>query len=179
MPIVLKDSTGSNAVVRIGDGTPDFHWGLSNNVTWRGLSFYALLDAQVGGENYNQTRQRMYQWGRSGDVDQNGKPQALKKPVDYYANLYAGNDPTDYFVEDASFVKLREMSVSYQLNGRLLNSISRFGAKGATLSLIGRNLLTFSDYRGYDPEVGNTLVRLDSFDYPRYRTFSGSFQIVF
>jgi TonB-linked SusC/RagA family outer membrane protein len=179
MPIVLKDSTGSNAVVRIGDGNPDFHWGLSNNVSWRGLAFYALVDAQVGGQNYNQTRQRMYQWGRSGDVDQNGKPQELKKPVDYYAQLYAGNDPTDYFVEDASYVKVREMSVSYQLSGRLLSGISRFGARGATISLIGRNLLTFSDYSGYDPEVGNTLVRLDSFDYPRYRTFSGSLQVVF
>ncbi len=179
MPIVLRDSTGSNAVVRMGDGNPDFHWGLSNNVTWRGVSFYALVDAQVGGHNYNQTRQRMYQWGRSGDVDQTGKPQELKKPIEYYISLYAANSPTDYFVEDAGYVKLRELSVSYALTGQLLNAISRFGAKGATVSLIGRNLLTFSDYSGYDPEVGNALVRLDSFDYPRYRTFSGSFQIVF
>jgi hypothetical protein len=179
MPIALRDSTGSNAVVRIGDGNPKFHWGLSNNVTWRGMSFYGLVDAQVGGQNYNQTRQRMYQWGRSGDVDQVGKEQELKKPIEYYIALYSAADPTDYFVEDAGYVKLRELSVSYQLSGRLLGTISRFGAKGATLSLIGRNLLTFSDYSGYDPEVGNTLVRLDSFDYPRYRTFSGSFQIVF
>jgi TonB-linked SusC/RagA family outer membrane protein len=179
MPIALRDSTGSNAVVRIGDGNPKFHWGVSNNVTWRTMSFYALVDAQVGGQNYNQTRQRMYQWGRSGDVDQAGKQQELKKPIEYYIALYAANDPTDYFVEDAGYVKLRELSVSYQLTGRLLGAISRVGAKGATVSLIGRNLLTFSDYSGYDPEVGNTLVRLDSFDYPRYRTFSGSLQIVF
>jgi TonB-linked SusC/RagA family outer membrane protein len=179
MPIIMRDSTGSNAVVRIGDGNPDFHWGLSNNVSWRGIAFYALVDAQVGGQNYNQTRQRMYQWAKHGDVDQNGKTQELKKPIEYYIALYQANDPTDYFVEDAGYVKLREASISYQLSGRLLNAVSRFGARGATLSLIGRNLLTFSDYSGYDPEVGNTIVRLDSFDYPRYRTFSGSFQIVF
>ena len=179
MPIVQRDSLGSNAVRRIGDGNPKFHWGLSNNVAWRGVSFYALVDAQVGGQNYNQTRQRMYQWARHGDVDQNGKPQELKKPIEYYSTLYAGNNPTDYFVEPAGYVKLREASVSYQLSGRMLAAVSRVGAKGATLSLIGRNLLTFSNYSGYDPEVGNTLVRLDSFDYPRYRTFSGSLQLVF
>ena len=47
------------------------------------------------------------------------------------------------------------------------------------MSLIGRNLFTSTDYRGYDPEVGNTLVRLDSFDYPRYRTVTGSVEITF
>jgi TonB-linked SusC/RagA family outer membrane protein len=179
MPIVLKDEVGNNEVVRIGNGNPDFHWGLSNSVGWRGIELYALVDAQVGGQNYNQTRQRMYQWARHADVDQAGKPQPLKKPVEYYVSLYAANDPTDYFVEDAGYVKLREVSLSYRLTGPALNAISRFGARGATLSLIGRNLFTSTDYRGYDPEVGNTLVRLDSFDYPRYRTFSGSLQITF
>ncbi|HEX2723699.1 MAG TPA: SusC/RagA family TonB-linked outer membrane protein, partial [Gemmatimonadaceae bacterium] len=108
MPIVLRDSTGNSAVVRIGDGNPDFHFGVSNNLSWRDLTVYGLVDASVGGQVYNRTNQRMYQWGRSADVDQAGKEQDLKKPIEYYVNLYAANDPTDYFVEDAGFVKLRE-----------------------------------------------------------------------
>jgi hypothetical protein len=179
MPITFKDAGGSSALVRIGDGTPDFRFGVSNNVTWRNLSAYALVDAQAGGQVYNQTRQRMYQWARHGDVDQVGKPQPLKKPIEYYVALYSANDPTDYFVEDASYLKLREVALSYRLTGRLLNALSTVGARGATISVIGRNLLTSTDYRGYDPEVGNALVRLDSFDYPRYRTFSGSLQLTF
>ena len=179
MPIVLKDDVGNNQVVRIGNGNPDFHWGISNNVSWRGFEVYALVDAQVGGQNYNQTRQRMYQWARHGDVDQVGKPQELKKPIEYYVALYAANDPTDYFVEDAGYIKLRELALTYRLSGAALSAVNRFGARGATLSLIGRNLLTSTNYRGYDPEVGNTLVRVDSFDYPRYRTFSGSLQVTF
>ena len=179
MPIKQRDSTGSDAVVRIGDGTPDFHWGVSNNVSWKSWDFYALLDANVGGHAYNQTNQRMYQWARSADVDQAGKPQELKKPIEYYVALYSANDPTDYFVEDASFVKLREVSVRYRITGRPLSWFSRFGATGASVSLIGRNLMTFTNYKGYDPEVGGTLVRLDSFDYPRYRTFTGSIEFIF
>ncbi len=179
MPITIRDATGSNAVVRIGDGNPDFKWGVSNSVSWRSFDIYALVDAQVGGQAYNQTNQRMYQWAKSADVDQTGKAQELKKPIEYYVNLYAANNPTDYFVEDAGFVKLREVSLRYRITGRPLSWFSRLGATGASISLIGRNLMTFTDYKGYDPEVGGTLVRIDSFDYPRYRTFTGSIEFIF
>jgi TonB-linked SusC/RagA family outer membrane protein len=183
MPITLKDAGGNATVVRIGDGTPDFHVGWTNNVTWKDLSFFALLDAQKGGQVYNQTTQRMYQWGRHADVDQTGKPQELKKTVDYYVALYAANDPTDYFVQPGGFVKLREMSVRYKLPATTLGALTRVGARGVTLGLVGRNLLTWTDYRGYDPEVSDsdfpTTIKLDSFGYPRYRTFTGSVQIDF
>lgn len=179
MPITLKDAGGSAAVVKIGDGNPDFRVGLSNSVNWKNWSLYGLLDFQKGGQLYNQTNQRMYQWGRSADVDQAGKPQELKKPVEYYIALYAANDPTDYFVEDAGYVKLREMSVRYRFGSRFQRVLSRMGASSASVAVIGRNLLTFTDYKGYDPDVGGTIVRQDSFDYPRYRTITGSFEITF
>jgi hypothetical protein len=121
----------------------------------------------------------MYQYGRSSDVDQAGKPQDLKKIVDYYVNLYSANNPVDYFVEDAGFVKLREVSVRYQLPRSFAGALSKIGATGASLSLIGRNILTWTNYKGYDPEVGTNIVRLDSFDYPRFRTFTSSVEITF
>jgi hypothetical protein len=179
MPIVLRDATGNTAVVKIGDGNPDFHYGFSNNVSWKDLTVYALIDATVGGQVYNQTNQRMYQWARSADVDQTGKPQELKKPIEYYVNLYAANDPTDYFVEDAGFVKLREVSLKYRLPSSLTASMARMGVSGVSVSIIGRNLKTWTGYKGYDPEVGGTIQRLDSFDYPRYRTFTGSIELTF
>jgi len=178
-PITLRDSTGSNALVRIGDGNPDFHFGVSNNVQWKDFSFYALVDANVGGQLYNRTNQRMYQYGRSADVDQVGKPQELKKPTDYYVALYAANDPTDYFVEDAGFVKVREVSVGYRVPTSVLGRFGRVGVEGMRLNLIGRNLFTFTDYKGYDPEAGGAIVRMDSFGYPRYRTITGSVEITF
>ena len=179
MPIKELDSEGNAAVVKMGDGNPDFHWGISNQVTWRNFDFYALVDANVGGDVYNQTNQRMYQYGRSADVDQAGKREELKKPVDYYVNLYSANDPTDYFVERAGFLKLREVSVRYRLGSGIIDKVAQLGVKGVSLSLIGRNLFTSTPYSGYDPEVGGTIVRLDSFDYPRYRTITGSIEINF
>ncbi|HEX6630747.1 MAG TPA: SusC/RagA family TonB-linked outer membrane protein [Gemmatimonadaceae bacterium] len=179
MPITQLDAAGNPAVVNIGDGNADFHFGVSNTFRWRDLSVYALVDAQVGGNAYNQTRQRMFQYGRHGDVDQAGKPQELKKPVDYYSQLYNANSVVDYFVEDAGFVKLRELSLAYTVPTAALNRFGNLGVEGLRLSLIGRNLLTFTDYKGYDPEVGSALTRLDSFDYPRYRTITGSVEITF
>jgi len=77
-------------------------------------------------------------------------------------------------------VKLREMSVTYRVPGTFLRKL-RVGAEAMRLSLIGRNLLTFTDYKGYDPEiaVNGGLARLDSFAYPRYRTFTGSVSVEF
>ncbi|MBA3890216.1 MAG: SusC/RagA family TonB-linked outer membrane protein [Gemmatimonadaceae bacterium] len=182
MPITLKEGTAP-LVVPIGQSNPDFHVGLTNNVAWRNFGLYTLLDAQKGGQVYNRINQRMYQYGRSADVDQAGKQQELKKPVEYYVSLYAANDPTDYFVEDAGFVKLREVALRYRFGDRMLAPLARFGARGVTAAVIGRNLFTWTPYGGYDPEVNGasrpTTVRLDSFDYPRYRTITGSIQLDF
>jgi hypothetical protein len=179
MPIVRLDSTGQQAVVRIGTGNPKLHYGVSNSVDWRSFHFYGLLDTQIGGNIYDATNQRMYQYQRSADVDQAGKPDDLKKPIDYYSLLYNGNNVVDWFVEPGGFVKLREVSARYDVPRRLLSRISGNRATGGSLSLIGRNLLTWTRYSGYDPEVGTVTNRLGGFDYPQYRTFTAVLQLEF
>ena len=179
MPIVRRDSTGQQAIIKIGSGNPRFHYGVSNNVTWKGFQIYGLLDTQMGGNIYNQNNQRSYQYNRSSDVDQTGKPDSLKKTVDYYALVYNGNAIEDWFVEPGGFVKLREISVRYQIPRRLLARIPGNRGVGASFSVIGRNLKTWTKYKGYDPEVGTVINRLDSYDYPQYRNFTGVLQIQF
>ena len=71
----------------------------------------------------------MYQYQRSRDVDQAGKAQELKKPIEYYISLYSANDPTSHFVEDASFVKLRELSLKYRLPRSFSRALARLGAR--------------------------------------------------
>lgn len=179
MPIAELDATGSQALVQIGQGNPNYRWGMNHSVTWKQFDFFALIDVQSGGNAYNATNQRMYQWARSADVDQAGKPQALKKPIEYYVALYNATNPSDYFVENNGFVKLREVSIRYRFSARVVGLLGGMGVRDASASLIGRNLLTWTKYKGYDPEVGGTIVRLDSFDYPRYRTFTGAITLNF
>jgi hypothetical protein len=93
--------------------------------------------------------------------------------------VYNGNAIEDWFVEPGGFVKLREVSVKYQIPKRFVARIPGNRGVGASLSLIGRNLKTWTRYKGYDPEVGTVLNRLDSYDYPQYRNFTGVFQIQF
>jgi TonB-linked SusC/RagA family outer membrane protein len=178
-PIVMLDSTGQQAVVKIGSGNPRFHYGISNNVNWLGLQFYGLLDTQVGGNIYNQNNQRSYQYQRSADVDQVGKPDSLKKTIDYYSLVYNGNAIEDWFVEAGGFVKLRELSVAYNVPSKYMRRIPGNRAVGATISLVGRNLKTWTRYKGYDPEVGTVINRLDSYDYPQYRNFSAVLSLKF
>lgn len=180
MPIPLTNEDGTRALVRTGDSNPTFRWGFSNQVQVGRLAIYGLLDSQVGGDVYNATKQRMYQWQRHGDEDQHNKPEENKKPVAYYTGpLYNGNANIDWFVEDGSYVKLREVALRYRLDGSRIGLLQRVGMDNAALSLIGRNLLTWTNYSGYDPEIGTTLNRRDNFNYPNYRTLTGSVEITF
>jgi hypothetical protein len=179
MPIQLRDSLGNPAVVRIGDSNADFSLGFSGQLRWGNLSVYALVGAQIGGHTYNRTKQRMYQWARSRDVDQAGKPDALKKPAQYYAFLYDGNNVNNQFVEPGGFVKLRELSIRYRLTPSQLRPLARLGVRGVSIAVIGRNLFTATDYSGYDPEIGSAILRLDDFVYPRFRTITASAELEF
>ncbi len=171
----------------IGDGNPDWNASFATNFRWRGLSVATLLDASVGHDIYNGTRQ----WGlrelRGGDVDQAGKSDAEKKPIGYYSMLYNVNADNSFFVEKGDWLKIREVSLGYTLPQSIMEDVFKGRLDRITLNLIGRNLLTFTDYRGYDPEVGESggdigstaINRQDSFGYPNFRTLTASLEIVF
>jgi TonB-linked SusC/RagA family outer membrane protein len=178
IPILELDEGGNSAVRRIGSSNPDLNWGVSSNLQWGGLSFYALVNAQVGGNIYNRTNQRMYQYFRSGDTDQAGRPDELKKTTDYYTALYASNLINEWFVEPADYVKLREVSLRYTVPSGLLR-LPGVSLDGLTLFAVGRNMFTFSGYSGYDPEAGTPLQRIDSFVYPQFRTITTGLEIRF
>ncbi len=181
------DAFGDTVVtnfLKIGNTIPDLNWGLGTNVRIGGFNIYGLFDAQVGGDVYNNTRQ----WGarelNAVEVDQRGKEDGLKKPIDYYNALYAVNAINSHYAEDASYVKLRELSVRYTFGRSQLEGVFGGLLKRVTLAFIGRNLITWSDYSGFDPEVStqgseSAVFRFDGFGYPNYRTLTGSVEIEF
>jgi hypothetical protein len=92
------------------------------------------------------------------------------------------------YMEDGTFTKLREVSVAYHLDQGLLSRVPGLGTvSGVTLRLSGQNLYTWSDYPGYDPDVGGTggmtgsavIERMDFYGYPHMRTFTGTVEVVF
>jgi TonB-linked SusC/RagA family outer membrane protein len=179
VPFIERDEAGVFALAEIGDANPSFNLGWSNNIRWRGVQLFTLFDAKVGGDVYNNTRQWPYRDNMSPDQVQAGKPDERKKPIDYYEALYNTNSLNSHFVEDGSYVKLREVSLSYRFSQSALNSfLAPLGLSSLSLEVIGRNLLTFTGYSGDDPEVGGTGAGgatenpYDGFRYPNFRTFT-------
>lgn len=181
MPIRYKDAEGTDQF-KIGDVNPDFSFGFANNLRYKGLNLYVLFDGVQGGDIYNFTKQWMFQDERHGDIDQAGKANPV--PVAFFsAGLYNGLVGSDYFVEDGSYVKLREISLGYSLTPELMQklSLSRI-ARGAKIALIGRNLYTWTSYSGFDPEVtsGNDFnFKIDGFRYPQFRTITAQVELSF
>jgi TonB-linked SusC/RagA family outer membrane protein len=195
MPMRLRDSTGAPAQVALGNSSPDFHAGWSTNFSYKRFSAYGLLDGAFGRKLWNEG----YHWAlgdfMSGTVDQAGVSVEDAKPIGYYyragpasiggssgvGGLYNVLGPTNESVEDASYVKLRETSLNYNLGA--------VGGQGNwTVGVVGRNLYTWTKYRGYDPEVGRAggalagqsgsqlnnaaLNGVDYFSFPNLRTFT-------
>ncbi len=180
MPIKYVDDEGSDFVV-IGNVIPDFTVGLTSNFRWKGLSIYMVIDSQIGGDIYNETRQWTYREYRWETHDQRGKKYYEKKPMAYYDILYDTNDVNSEFVENGTYVKLRELSINYRFDKKALSGFAGgiFGNifHAITFGVRGRNLITLTKYSGFDPEVGNVEQRVDNYVYPHFRQITGVVEI--
>ena len=195
--IPFVDAKG-NKVVQIGDVNPDFNASFTTTLRYKGFSAYALVDWVQGGNIYNATRQWPFFENRDRLVDQSSKPNANcagskdphcpystgKKPIEYYQALYNGINPVDFFVEPGTYVKVKELNVSYTFSQSQVEKLHIGGVTSLRIGVIGRNLFTFTKYSGYDPEVAGLSgdpysFRIDGFSYPNFRTFTGFMEINF
>ena len=183
IPVKFYDAEEETDLVQIANALPDFSLGFNTTFRYKGFQLYMLWGAQIGGDVYNFTKQWSYRDGRSADQDQGGKSEGMKKSTTYYEVLYDATGKNSHFVEDATYLKLRELSVGYTLNRQQLSSVFGNMLHSLSASIIGRNLLTFTGYSGFDPEVGDgldpTLYRVDNFNYPAFRTIRAKLEFQF
>lgn len=180
-PINFVDEEG-NEIHKIGQTLPDMNLSFSSNFTYRGLNVYFLLDSVLGRDIYNRTRKWAARDNMAGEMDQAGKPVEKRKPINYYQTLYATNETSSHWVEDGSYLKLRELNIGYTFDQTQLAPLFGTIVDELTFSLIGRNLLTFTEYSGFDPEVGSGSANIygyDDFNYPNFRQIAGSINITF
>ena len=177
------DNNGVADLDKIGDGNPDFRMALSSTLSWRWFSAYVLFDWKQGGDVYNYTHQYTFRDNMAIEFDQYNVPDDQKKTIDYYSTFYRNTTVNDYFVEDGTFVKLRELSLYATFGSKDLGDFFGRYFKQLKLGVIGRNLMTWTHYSGYDPEVASgsdlTNYPFDNFGYPNYRTVSGSLTVKF
>lgn len=169
---IVKDENGipQRAEDRkiIGDPNPDFTASLINEFEiHKNWSVRAQFDAVVGNDVFNFTRRlaSLFVFGTLKDYERELRGEL---PKGYNAATFR---IFENWIEDGSFVKLRELSVAYTLHPRNL------GVRSVRLSLIGRNLFSIDSYSGYDPEinVGGQRTAVRGFDFvevPIPRSFS-------
>lgn len=172
---VQRDANGlpSGTTLRkvLGDPNPDYTASFVNDFTYKKLSLHIQLDAVHGGEVWNadwRTRQGV---GNGKVAEQEDLGQL---PRGYIAGVYATEE---WRIDDGSFVKLREISLSYNLG-----KVSF--VKDLTVNVSGRNLISWDNYKGYDPELNSggqsTILRnIDFGSVPIPRTFSLGLQAKF
>jgi outer membrane receptor protein involved in Fe transport len=149
----LRDPVGQ----KIGDPNPSLVVAFVNDFEiFKNLTVHVQLDGMFGQDVFNFTR-RILETPAFGNGKEYEKELSGQVAVGYFNNR---RTIFEEYVEDASFVKLRELSVSYRLDQDFIKNL---GLRSLEVTLSGRNLLSFDNYSGYDPEVNaasqSTLVR--------------------
>ena len=177
----------------IGNPNPDFSWGFTNNFTYRNWDLNIFFQGSHGGEIFNMTNVQL----NNGDAN---------TTYDYYENAWTPtntntDDPrvgnssfreiSSRFVEDGSYVRLKNVSLGYNFPKHL---IAKLRLEKLRLSVSAQNLLTFTKYSGLDPEVNyygadggtsgnntatNTIRGFDFGNYPTVRSFTFSLNLTF
>ncbi|WP_339659309.1 TonB-dependent receptor [uncultured Polaribacter sp.] len=173
----------------IGDPTPDFTFGLTNNFKYKDWDLNVFVQGSQGGEILNLTNVQLYN-GDSNSVrdilnswTETNTTSNIPKAVASRGKIISSR-----FVEDGSYVRLKNIALGYNLP---TDVAEKFGLKNLRLALSAQNLLTFTNYSGLDPEVSyfggggqstgetNVVKGHDFGNYPTIRSVSFTVNIKF
>ena len=158
---------------------PNFRIGLSSSLSYKNISFYTLWKWKQGGDIYNKTAQNLVRDNRNIIMDQVDKDPEEMKTTAYYNGFYNGGEINEYWIEDGSYIRLSEASLSYRFTKNNLGKLGNY-VKSVNISLIGKNLFTITNYSGFDPEVMYSGgYSYDNLTYPNFRTISLSLSVEF
>ena len=164
----------------IGDGNPDFVFGLTNDLSWHNFNLNLFFQGSVGNDVYNATRIDL-----EGMFDSKNQSTAVlrrwtpdNRITDIPRAVGGGNVDnvrnSTRFVEDGSYLRMKSITLSYQFNP---TKMKRYGIGKLSVYTTGQNLLTLTKYSGFDPEVNAfgvsaTELGIDYGTYPQARTLT-------
>ncbi|MEO8112402.1 MAG: TonB-dependent receptor, partial [Ginsengibacter sp.] len=183
-----KDSViDDNDRIILGNAQPKWIAGLTNLVNYKQFSLSFSFYVSWGGNIYDNARAQLNRnvtsnvtpepdfiqgaWWHQGDV--------TTYPIAKNNSLGNNRDGSSLYIEDASFIRLRNLRLSYELPKKITSKIKM---NGLSVYLYGNNLLTWTNYRWYDPEIslGSALTSgLDSGRFPKKREFGGGINLNF
>jgi len=174
--------TTANDRTILGNAQPDFIFGLTNSMSYKGFDLSFLIQGTVGNDLLNINRQNLEMF----TGQQNASIDALERwtpsnPSHSYPRAKLDPAPvfSDQFVESGSFVRLKSLHFGYSFPKEWLQDAK---IKGLNLYLTAQNLLTWTKYKGFDPEVtsgSNVQIGTDLGIYPASRSFSAGVSLTF
>lgn len=182
--MIFEDINGDGEITaldrqNIGSPHPDFTYGITLNLAYKGFDMTAFFNGSQGNEiiNYNKVFTDFgyfFLGNRSTRILDAWTPSNTDTMVPALSSSYPLNEasPNSYFLEDGSFLRLKNLQIGYTLPDSVLKSL---GADSVRLYVQGTNLLTFTNYSGYDPEIiayDNLSLGIDSRLYPFDRSLS-------
>lgn len=161
----------------IGNALPDLTGGFSTQVIYKGIGLFLAFNYSLGGDIYNYAEHQRNRFTYSGPTPaphvihniwtQQGDDALYPRPYnDEYNNARMANS---FYVEDGSFVKLQTAKLSYTLDKKMAEKLKM---KKCALYVYGNNLLTWTNYSGFDPEFSSfsaLQIGRDTNRYPKQR----------
>jgi len=159
----------------IGSALPDFIFGFVNTISYKNFELHAIINGVQGVDMYNGTRQGL----SNGELGENNggawltdswTPENPDTDIPKVTDSYV-DKTSDRFVEDASFIRLSNLQLSYRVPSRFLSQVRM---KNLMVYASLQNYLTITKYTGYDPEMhsgGNSNLNIgyDKHNYPSTR----------
>ena len=143
----------------VGNAEPTFIAGLNNTFTWKGISLSAFFYTAQGHSIYNSSRRfiesdgQRYGWNHLVAAGENFWQQPgdiAERPQPRLGGNNAANSRSTRYLEDASFIRLRNVNLGYRLPRTLTD---KWGLGAVSIYAQGVNLWTITDYSGFDPEA--------------------------
>lgn len=185
----LDDVINSNDQTELGEANPDWYGSWSNTLNYKNFSLSFNFYVSWGGKVWNDLKRYYSAWG--GNTHKQ-TPEYIRQGWKYPGEItswYALNSKerktnnhsmslSDQFLEDATFIRLQSLRLSYTLDEKFL---TKTPIRSIQAYVYGNNLLTWTNYTGYDPELGGSVLKpgKDNSKYPRKREFGFGFNIGF
>ncbi len=175
------DVITSDDKVYLGSNEPKFFGGFTNRFSYKNVELSIFLQFSYGNKLFN-TNHAMLRGYNNYNIEQQYYDNMWtidrqNAPLHIYSDNIGRQTATELQAEDASYLKIKEISFSYRLPKKAMRNL---GVKGAKVFVSGINLFTFTKYSWYDPEFSSTnplTGGLDKYSYPTARTFNAGFSI--
>ncbi len=174
--IAISEVTLGSTATFQGQPFPDHGGSVSSTITvFQRFHLYGLVDGRFGNKLFNSTEQ--FRCGLSNCRGRNDPTASLAEQAAAVANILGTQAG---YMEDADFVKFRELSLTYDAPA---NWATRIGASSLSFTIAGRNLATWTKYKGLDPELNeagqNNFTTADFLTQPPVRYWIGRINVAF